>query len=158
MTNKESGINNFFVSLFGFQKTKNAKHLILIVFIHLAAWCVFLLLPLIFYPIRFSRDALLYGELASKLLPIGFFYLNYYYLLPRFFEKRKFLNYFIIILSVILLIAAQEIIIRTNIPGRGMRVFSIQLDRPSSFRADTTRDFFFIRGNAGEAGNARFPF
>jgi two-component system, LytTR family, sensor kinase len=158
MTDKESSINNFFVSLFGFQKTKNAKHFIFIIFVHLAAWCLFLLLPLIFYPIRFSRDAVLYGELASKLLPIGFFYLNYYYLLPRFFEKRKFLNYFIAVLSVILLIAAQELLIRTRIPGRGVRVFSMPIGRPPSQNADTTRDFIFFRGNAAEARNAKFPF
>src|ERR1044071_3074398 len=106
MSNTES-INNFLFTLFGFQRTKKKIHLVFIVFIHLAAWCLFLLVPLMFYPIRFVNTRFLYSEFLSKLLPIGFFYFNYYFLLPRFFEKRKFLAYFGIVVASIIVIIAQ---------------------------------------------------
>lgn len=110
-------------TLFGFRKTRNKIHLAFIVCIHLAAWCLFLLVPLMFYPIRFTNSRFFYSELLSKLLPIGFFYLNYYYLLPRFFEKKKFLAYFSIVIGAILFIAAQEIALRSNMRGRGGVLF-----------------------------------
>lgn len=122
MANTES-INNFLFTLFGFQKTKRRIHLVFIVFIHLAAWCLFLLLPLMFYPIRLGNTRYLYTELLSKILPIGFFYLNYYFLLPRFFEKKKFITYFSIVLASIILIVAQEMIVRDTFRGRTVRFF-----------------------------------
>lgn len=122
MSNPES-INNFLFTLFGFRKTKNKVHLAFIVCIHLAAWCLFLLVPLMFYPIRFTDSRFFYSELLGKLLPIGFFYFNYYYLLPRFFEKKNTLAYFSIVVGVILLIAAQEIAIRSNVRGRNVVFF-----------------------------------
>lgn len=122
MANTES-INNFLFTLFGFQKTKRRAHLVFIVFIHLSAWCLFLVLPLMFYPIRFSNTRFLYTELISKILPIGFFYFNYYYLLPRFFEKKKFIAYFSLVLASVILIAAQEMIVRNTFRGRTVRFF-----------------------------------
>src|SRR5689334_15036275 len=103
MASRES-INNFLFTLFGFQKTKSRTHLVFIVFIHLAAWCLFFMLPLVFYPIRFTNSRLLYYEILSKLLPIGLFYFNYYYLLQKFFAKRKFIAYSGIVLATIVLI------------------------------------------------------
>lgn len=110
-------INNFLFTLFGFKKAKNYTHFISIIFVHLIAWCLFLLLPLLFFPIRFSNTQFLYGELLSKLLPIGFFYLNYYYLLPRFFERRRFILYFTSVITAIILITAQEIVLRNTQRG-----------------------------------------
>ena len=125
MTSREN-INSFLFTLFGFQKTKNISHLVLIVFIHVAAWCLFFALPLVFLPIRVSNSRLLYAEIFSKLLPIAFFYFNYYYLLPRFFERKKYLGYFCFVIGCILLISMQEISFRHDMRGgeRGVRFFS----------------------------------
>src|SRR5690242_8965616 len=102
MANKEK-INNFLFTLFGFQKTRNRTHLIFIVLIHIVAWCLFLLLPLLFYPIRFTNSRFfIYSEFLSKILPIGLFYLNYYLLLPRYFERRKFSAYFSIVVGIVI--------------------------------------------------------
>src|SRR5689334_6791062 len=120
-------INNFLFTLFGFQRTKNISHLLFIVLIHILAWCLFFILPLIFLPIRVSNSRLLYAEFLGKLLPIGFFYLNYYLLLPRFFERRRFLAYFIIILSCILLMSLEEIVLRESMPGRGVKFFTMSV-------------------------------
>src|SRR5689334_23337101 len=138
-------INNFLFTLFGFQRTKNISHLLFIVLIHILAWCLFFILPLIFLPIRVSNSRLLYAEFLSKLLPIGFFYLNYYFLLPRFFERRKFLAYFIIILACIGLISLQEVALRENMPGRGVKFFTMAVrGRAMSEGKPPGGDFFFV--------------
>jgi two-component system LytT family sensor kinase len=136
-------LNDFLFTLFGFQKTRNASHFIVIILIHTLAWCLFFILPLIFLPIRFSNSRLLYAEFLSKLLPIGFFYLNYYFLLPRFFERRKFLAYFGIIIGCIIIISAQEVILRQNMPGRSVRFFSGAV-RVRDFPDRTPAGNFFV--------------
>jgi two-component system, LytTR family, sensor kinase len=123
-------INSFLFTLFGFQKTRSRTHLLLIIAIHLSAWCLFFLLPLIFYPIRVSNRRFLYGELIGKLLPIGLFYLNYYCLLPYLFEKRRFISYFSVVLAIVLLIAGQEVLIRKNFAGWGVRFFGTPMEAP----------------------------
>lgn len=149
MASRES-INNFLFTLFGFQKTKSRTHLIFIVFIHLAAWCVFFMLPLIFYPIRFTNRRFLYYELLSKLLPIGLFYFNYYYLLPKFFEKRKLFSYSGIVLAAIILISIQDVVLRNSLPGRNVRFFQAPVERSfRRYRRSTGKmeppDFFITR-------------
>lgn len=117
-------INQFLFTLLGFQKARHRFHLFLVVIVHVVAWCLFLLLPLTFYPIRFTYSRFFYGELLGKLLPVGFFYLNYYYLLPRFFEKKKWWSYFLLVLGCLLIVSAQELLIRNNMPGgRNIRFF-----------------------------------
>jgi two-component system LytT family sensor kinase len=149
-------INNFLFTLFGFQKTRNVSHLLSIVLIHTLAWCLFFILPLIFLPIRVSNSRLLYAEFLSKLLPIGFFYLNYYYLLPRFFERRKFLAYFFIILSCIFLISLQEITLRQSMPGSGARFFTMAVRGRSVVDGTPAGgNFFFISG--ADSGRVSLP-
>src|SRR5688572_18806353 len=146
MTKKN--LNSFLFRLFGFQKPNSSVHIIVIILIHSAAWCLFLLLPLLFYPIRFSDTRFLYIELLSKLLPISIFYLNYYYLLPRFFERRKFVAYFSSVLAAILLVAAQEIVIRSNnMPSKGIRFFKIAMERPVMDSLGPPRNHLFIIRN-----------
>ena len=104
--------NSFLFSLFGLHKTKSRGHLLVIVLIHVSAWLLFLLLPLLFYPVRFDDRSFVIWELTSKLLPIGLFYLNYYFLLPALFAKKKYAVYFTSILVSLILILATDIIIR----------------------------------------------
>jgi two-component system, LytTR family, sensor kinase len=140
---RRENINNFLFTLFGFRKSKNASHFLVIIIIHILAWCLFFILPLIFLPIRVSDSRLLYAEFLSKLLPIGFFYLNYYYLLPRFFEGRKFLAYCGIIVGCIIILSAQEVVLRQNLPGRGVRFFAAGV-KVRSFAGSTAPGNFFI--------------
>lgn len=155
MARKET-INNLLFTLLGFQRTKNVSHLLFIVLIHILAWCLFFLLPLIFLPVRVSNSRLLYAEFLSKLLPIGFFYLNYYFLLPRFFERRKFLAYFFIILSCIFLISLQEIVLRENVPGRGVKFFTMSV-RGRSIAGGTPpgNNLFFV--SSADSGRMSIP-
>lgn len=154
MADKES-IQNFLFTLLGFQKTRSRFHLLIIVLIHLAAWCLFLLLPLLFYPIRFTNNRFLYAELLSKLLPIGFFYLNYYYLLPRFFEKRKFIAYFSIVLAAVLVLVVQEFLIRKDMSGGAVRVFRGVAERSFTGGGAPEGKFFIISGS--DSSRASLP-
>jgi two-component system LytT family sensor kinase len=107
--------SNFFYALFGFQKTKSKMHLFVIVIVHVSVWLLFLQLPVLFYPVRVDDRTFWYREFFSKLLPIGLFYLNYYYFLPAFFEKRKFRAYFIWILFSLLIILITDTFVREKI-------------------------------------------
>lgn len=155
MASREN-INNFLFTLFGFQRTKNISHLLVIVLIHILAWCLFFILPLIFLPIRVSNSRLLYAEFLSKLLPIAFFYLNYYFLLPRFFERRKFIAYFSIILACIFLVSLQEVMLRQSIPGRGVKMFTMAV-RGRAFAEGTPPggSFFFV--STTDTGRVSLP-
>ena len=107
--------NNFLYTLFGFQKTKSKMHLLVIVIIHISVWLLFLQLPLLFYPVRVDDKTFWYREFLGKLLPIGLFYLNYYYFLPRFFEKRKFRAYFTWIFASLLVLLFTDIFVREKL-------------------------------------------
>ncbi|MGC4038010.1 MAG: histidine kinase [Chitinophagaceae bacterium] len=121
ITNKKSW-NNFLYTLLGFRKTKSRMHLLVIVIIHISIWLLFLQLPLLFYPVRVDDRTFWYREFLSKLLPIGLFYLNYYYLLPRYFESRKFRVYFIWIAVSLIFILLTDTFLREKI-FRGFQQF-----------------------------------
>jgi len=116
MASKEN-INRFLFTLFGFEKTKSKPHLLLIILVHVAAWAAFLLLPLLFYPTRFQGDPIWRRELITKIVPILLFYLNYYFLLPRFFEKKKYALYFSSVTLAITLVCATDVYLRNHVPG-----------------------------------------
>lgn len=116
MASKEN-INRFLFTLFGFEKTKSKPHLLLIVSVHATAWAAFLLLPLLFYPVRFQGDPIWRREIITKIFPILLFYVNYYFLLPRFFEKRKFAVYFLSVTAAITVVCASDVFLRNNVPG-----------------------------------------
>jgi len=162
--------NNFFYTLFGFQKTKSKMHLFVIIIIHVSVWLLFLQLPLLFFPVRVDDRMFWYREFLSKLLPIGLFYLNYYYFLPRFFEKKKFGAYFSWILISLLAILVTDTIIREKIfrtstrffvsPGSGNASLIVSPDsaRPKNPPRITTN---FIFGNDSSIRNfppPPFPF
>ncbi len=119
----DNKLNTFFFTLFGFKPSKNKTQLLAVVLFHLAVWVFFLWFPLLFYPARFAGDAAWQRELFTKVLPIGFFYLNYYFLLPRYFEKRKLGVYFLFVLSVVMAIAVSDIVIRKKLSNDFERGF-----------------------------------
>jgi two-component system, LytTR family, sensor kinase len=113
MTAKES-INSFLFALFGFRKAKNLAHIVLIVLIHAAGWCLLFLLPLFFYPVRISTGGVLLRQFIDKVFLVGFFYLNYYVLIPQFFEKKKRVTYFLLILLGFCIYLTQHLFVRSQ--------------------------------------------
>lgn len=116
MASKEN-ITRFLFTLFGFEKTKSKPHLLLIILVHASAWAGFLLLPLLFYPTRFQGDPIWRREIITKVIPITLFYVNYYFLLPRFFEKRKYALYFMSVVAGMSIVFAADVYLRMHVPG-----------------------------------------
>jgi two-component system, LytTR family, sensor kinase len=106
--------NKFLQTFLGFEKTKNSAHIVLIVLIHATGWCLFFLLPLFFYPVRINDDRFIYHELVDKAVLILFFYLNYYFFIPRLFEKKKYLTYFSVVVLAFIIYLGQLVFIRAN--------------------------------------------
>jgi two-component system LytT family sensor kinase len=104
-------------SLFGFEKT-NKINLFVVIAIHVLGWCLFFSLTFLFYPVRFENNHFWVHEVVGKLFPVGLFYLNYYLLLPRFFERKKFFTYFSLILVAILIVFIQDIIVKREFQNR----------------------------------------
>src|ERR1700749_3179645 len=104
-------------SLFGFEKT-NKINLFVVILIHLLGWSLFFSLTFLFYPVRFENNHFWVHEVVGKLFPIGLFYLNYYFLLPRFFERKKFFSYFLLILVAISVVFIQDIILKREFQKR----------------------------------------
>lgn len=119
----DNKLNNFFFALFGFRPGKSKTQLLAVILFHLLVWLFFLWFPLLFYPARFAGDTVWQRELLTKILPIGFFYLNYYLLLPRYFEKRKLGAYFLAILLVVICIAGSDLLIRKELDNNFFRDF-----------------------------------
>jgi two-component system LytT family sensor kinase len=143
-------MNSFLYPLFGFEKNRNKINVILVILIHVFGWCLFFLLPFLFYPVKFDNNLFWLRELISKLFPIGLFYLNYYFLLTLFFEKRKFIAYFCFLFIAISLVLVQDIVIKTQVLDSHPRFRAIAietpLERPAKgnffvFRSDTPGNF-----------------
>jgi len=121
-------LNSFLFALFGFGKARNKAHTLLIILIHATGWCIFLMLPLLFYPVRISNNRIFLREVVDKLFLIGFFYLNYYWLIPRFFSKKHAWIYFSAILCCYIVYFTQNIFVRSQygfFPREAGRVLKI---------------------------------
>ncbi len=125
MSNQQA--DNLFYFLFGFEKTKGKFNLVLLVLIHIMAWCFIFLLPLLFYPLKFEGSNFFIREILSKAALISLFYVNYYYLLPLFFEKKKYFFYFLLVAVFILLIVAWNIALYHCFPDPATSFTSAQL-------------------------------
>jgi two-component system, LytTR family, sensor kinase len=149
----KTNLNIFLFALFGFRKTNSTINILLIVLIHAIGWFLLFLLPLLFYPVRIN-DKYFYGpELINKSLLIGIFYLNYYLLIPRLFEKKKYLSYFSLTILAFLIYLVQQIAVRANyfpLPGGGFRF--IQLSAPPSAKADSLMQGFIFSNNNATGG------
>lgn len=107
-------MKNLFYSLFGFEKSKSRSSLFLVVVIHALSWCLFFLIPFLFYPVKFVDNHFWLRESVIKIFPIGLFYLNYYFLLPRFFERRKYPVYFSLVFAAILVVVTTDIALKNG--------------------------------------------
>ena len=95
--------------ILGFKPVKTARHRVLVIVSHLFLWGLFLAMPLLIYRIRILDITFFYRELVTKTFLVILFYVNYYYLLPRFFQRRKIANYFLSITASLLLLCALNI-------------------------------------------------
>jgi two-component system LytT family sensor kinase len=146
-------LNSFLYALLGFEKTKKAGFAILVIALHILGWCLLFFLPLFFYPLRISNDRFFLFLFLDKTLLVGFFYLNYYLLIPRLFERRKYSTYFISIAVFFLFYFFQMVAIRaTYFPGP-VRAF-VQEKNGSSIFAHN-RQFFHQAGQMGEFAGER---
>jgi hypothetical protein len=107
-------LNKFLFALFGFEKAKSKSHILLIIFIHTTGWCLLFFLPVLLYPVRINEGRFIVRELIDKSVLVGLFYLNYYFLIPRFFERRKYVAYSSLIGLSFIFYLAQHVVIRTN--------------------------------------------
>lgn len=80
--------------------------------IHIAGCVLFLALPFLFSPDRslgfFSviRNPGYFSDLTRYIFLIFFFYLNYYFLIPRFYFSEKYVQYFLIVILCFIVISA----------------------------------------------------
>lgn len=84
--------------------------------VHMAAWLAVAFLPLALSP-QPSRD-LLAGALPRLLLPVpllaGFFYLNYWVLIPRLLARRRFVAYFGLVLLFASVLSSPVLLLRVG--------------------------------------------
>jgi two-component system, LytTR family, sensor kinase len=96
-------------SVLGFKPVKTVKLKLLVISVHVLLWGLFLILPLFIYRIRIPDVRFYYREIINKSFLIGLFYLNFYYLLPRFFRNRKLAGYFFSLLAALVVLCLQQL-------------------------------------------------
>jgi two-component system, LytTR family, sensor kinase len=147
-------MNNLLYALFGFEKNKNKTYVFLIVLIHVFIWCLFFLLPFLFYPVRFADKTIFFREALSKLFLVGMFYLNYYVLLPRFFERKKYFIYYSLALFLIIVAVGQDIIVREKLIKARPFVIRMSENRSRRVNPDNPMGDFFIPFNDSMGSSA----
>lgn len=76
--------------------------------LHLLGGGVFMLLPLLFSPhlsLEMPKHAnvMLKREMLANILITGYFYINYYYLLPKFYRVKKYIPFLLITFFILIL-------------------------------------------------------
>jgi len=107
-------LNSFLFSLFGFVKVKSKVHIALIVLVHTFGWSLFFFLPLLLYPFRITESRVITSELIGKSALVGLFYLNYYFFIPVFFERKKYFVYGMYVLLAFIIYFGINIVTRTG--------------------------------------------
>ena len=132
-------LNRFLFTLFGFEKAGSRAHVPLIVLAHIVGWCLLFILPALLYPVRINDSGFITREVIDKLMLVILFYLNYYFLIPRFFEKKKYTGYISLALLAFLIYLFQHVLVRDRfLPGK--RIFSRSFSVPArgAFHNDST--------------------
>lgn len=144
--------NSFLLTLFGFERVKNKAHVLLIILIHVTGWCLLFFLPLLLYPVRINDDRFIGRELIDKSVLVILFYVNYYLLIPRFFEKKKYFAYFSLIVLAFLVYLVQHVTTRVNyfpVAGEPLRIFHINTP-PEGRRDSMTTNIVYSSFNSTE--------
>jgi two-component system, LytTR family, sensor kinase len=108
---KGSNINSVLHSIFGFENSNSRKNKWLIFSIHFLGWLLLFGLPFLFYPFRISDSRFFVSQLIDKFFLIGFFYFNYYFLIPRLFIIGKRKEYFLAVIFCFLIYIGQYLYI-----------------------------------------------
>lgn len=103
------------------------KKQVLLVIVHLIGASIFLLLPFLFSPDegpknfpRFFESNNTLRELIHYVLLLGFFYLNYYWLVPAFFFEKQYLVFSLAVIFFFLVVAfLPSMILPQTAPGPG---------------------------------------
>jgi hypothetical protein len=133
--------------LFGFEKAKSRLHIVWIVLIHVAGWSLFFFFPMLLYPARIDDRIFFEYELIDKLVLVILFYLNYYLLIPRFFEKKKYLVYFsAVILAFFIYLGRNVAVISSPFKKTGGQFGALHF---SEGRPDTVMSLPFTPGMSG---------
>lgn len=96
--------------ILGFKPVTTTGHRALVIVSHVLLWGLFLALPLLIYRIRILDATFFSRELITKFFLIILFYVNYYFLLPRFFQRRRIANYFLSITGALLILSALNVV------------------------------------------------
>ncbi len=134
MRNKDT-VNHFLFTLFGFKKAKHKAHIVFIILIHLAGWCLLFLLPVLLYPVRVNDNRFIVRELIDKSVLVLLFYVNYYVLIPRFFQAKKYVAYGSVVMVLFSLYLLQHIYVRANYfprPGGPFQFVQFATNRPGA--------------------------
>jgi two-component system, LytTR family, sensor kinase len=90
---------------------------------HIIGWCIFFILPIIFIDnsilneLKHQKVFSLYPIILSNIAFMGLFYLNYFFLIPKFLLRKKAILYVAIICAIMLSI----LFIKTNfLPNEGV--------------------------------------
>ncbi len=78
------------------------------ILLHGLLWICFLFFPLLIYRIDFFNKQFFTRDLINNAFLIGLFYLNFYYLLPKYFNGKQVTTYFIIILVLTFVFIFQQ--------------------------------------------------
>jgi two-component system LytT family sensor kinase len=95
--------------ILGFKPVKTTGQRVLVIVSHIVLWGVFLALPLLIYRIRILDITFFYRELVDKSFLIILFYVNYYFLLPRFFQRGRIAKYFLSIGCALILLCTLQV-------------------------------------------------
>jgi len=96
-------------------------------------------------------------QAISKIFLVGIFYLNYYVLLPRLFERKKYFSYFLLVLSAIILAVIQDIIVRGKLIKARPFVIKMAENRSQRMNADNSLGDFFAPFNDSMVSSPRLP-
>jgi hypothetical protein len=112
-------ISNFLFSVFGTEKASSKFQIVFTIIIHLLGWAVVFFLPLLLYSVRIDKEIFLRDELFDKLSLVVLFYLNYYFLIRRLFEKKKYVTYFLSVAIAFVLYLTQHLMSEFYVFERG---------------------------------------
>jgi len=76
--------------------------------LHIAVWTCFLFFPFFIYRIRIQHPWFFAREIVDNLFLIGVFYLNFYFLIPRFFTVKKIVYYLSFVVLVLVFVIMQQ--------------------------------------------------
>lgn len=111
---KDSALD-VFAYVLGFKPAKTVVHRLLIISLHMLGWGLFLTMPLLIYRIEILDTYFLYREVINKVFLILLFYLHYYFLIPRFFQKKRYGKYFLFVFVSLFVICIQQLVLETFI-------------------------------------------